>query len=148
MYKMNWGNCCYGVSLVVHVATMWILLVAFAWVWMVGTTNAHNSSNFHKLKFIKILNKFGIRTLWRTYPKPTPVGQLFAQHSVLFICVEGLQFASTGHLCYKHQLMLPMYPWNIPSLLDEELSNSRMSCKVSPTKEAIMSKRNPTKESP
>ncbi len=60
MYKMNGGNHCYGVSLIAYMATMWMLLVAFAWVWMVGTIDAHNLSNFHKLKFIKILNKFGV----------------------------------------------------------------------------------------
>jgi hypothetical protein len=54
------ANIVIKVSLVALLATMWILLVAFAWVCMVGTINEHNSSNFHKLKFIKILNKFEV----------------------------------------------------------------------------------------
>ncbi len=35
-------------------------LVDLAWVWMVGTTSVVNSSKFDKLKFVKILENFGI----------------------------------------------------------------------------------------
>jgi len=31
-----------------------------AWVWMVRITNVVSSSNFDKLKFVKVLNKLGI----------------------------------------------------------------------------------------
>jgi hypothetical protein len=31
-----------------------------AWVWMVRITNVVNSSNFDKLKFVKVSNKLGI----------------------------------------------------------------------------------------
>jgi hypothetical protein len=50
------ANIVIKVSLVALLATMWILLVPFAWDGWWGPL-MHNSSNFHKLKFIKILNK-------------------------------------------------------------------------------------------
>jgi hypothetical protein len=43
-----------------------------AWAWMVRMTNVASSSNFDKLKFVKVSNKLGIapqKRLWNTRTK-------------------------------------------------------------------------------
>ncbi len=71
-YKMNWNNCWFVVSLVNHPTTMWVLLVAWTWAWMVGVINELCSLNFHTKKFVKVLNKPRVACIvLNTFQTPT-----------------------------------------------------------------------------
>ncbi len=60
MYKINWSNGCSKVNLVNCPHIMWASSVDRTWDSMVGTTKVVNSSNFGKVKFVRVLNKLGV----------------------------------------------------------------------------------------